>query len=207
MAAHRFPIALLLAFVLNGAVFWFLWVLINVHVDTRTLGSASKIEFTRLRRDTDVSTIKREKPKLEKPEQQPQTPQVTRATFSRGGTEALAPNLLAPPSIDTKGSLSLGLGISMSGMDQDVMPLVQIHPEYPPRAQSRGIEGWVLVQFTITPAGTVKDATVIDGQPKGMFDDAAVKAVSRWKYNPKIEEGTAVERRGVQVRLTFKFQT
>jgi protein TonB len=91
-------------------------------------------------------------------------------------------------------------------MDQDVMPLVRINPDYPPSAQSRGVQGWVLVQFTITPAGTVKDARVVDADPKSTFDEAAVSAVSRWKYNPKVESGVAVERRGIQVKLTFKLE-
>ncbi|MGH7897794.1 MAG: energy transducer TonB [Candidatus Binatia bacterium] len=199
----RFPIALALAFVVNGAVFWFLWTMINVKVHHGELRSAAKIEFTRMRRDTEVATIKRDKPQREKIVQQPTTPQVARASFARGGTESVA-HLLAPPTIDAKAGLSMGVNIS--GSDRDVMPLVQIHPDYPPRAQSRGIEGWVVVQFTITPAGTVRDATVVEAQPKGMFDDAAIKAVSRWKYNPKVEEGVPVERRGVQVKLTFKLE-
>jgi protein TonB len=205
-APVRFAIALALGFVLTAAMFSFLWALINVHFETHGLQQAAKIEFTRLRRDTDVATIKRDKPKLEKPQTVPQIPQISRATVSRAGTETIAANLIAAPSIDTRAGLTSGLGISLGGTDQDVMPLVRINPDYPPRAQSRGIQGWVVVQFTITPAGTVKDAKIVDGEPKGVFDDAAIAAVSRWKYNPKVEEGVAVERRGVQVKLTFKLE-
>jgi len=206
--ALRFPIAFLLGFVVTGTLFWFLWVLINVHFEGQELQKVAKIEFTRLRRDSEVKTIKRDKPQLEKPVHAPIVPQVAKATVSRAGTAAVAANLLAAPSIDTKGSLGLGqVGIGVGGSDRDVMPLVRINPDYPPRAQSRGIQGWVVVQFTITPAGTVKDAKVVAAQPSGIFDDAAVKAVSRWKYNPKVEEGVAVERRGIQVKLTFQLET
>jgi protein TonB len=205
--ALRFPIALGCGFVVTGALFWFLWALINVQLKKQELRAVAKIEFTRLRRDTEVATIKREKPQLEKIVQTPLTPQLARASMSRAGTANVAANLLAPPSIDARGSLAgLSLGVGIGGSDRDVMPLVRINPEYPPRAQTRGIEGWVIVQFTITPAGTVKDAKVVDGEPKGTFDDAAVKAVSGWKYNPKVENGVAVERRGVQVMLTFKLE-
>lgn len=205
-ASLRFPIALVLGFLLTAVMFSFLWALINVHFGSQALRSVTKIEFTRLRRDTDVATIKRDKPKLEKPVTAPITPQVTRASVSRAGTEIIAANLLALPSIDTKAGLFSGLGVNVGGMDQDVMPLVRINPDYPPRAQSRGLQGWVMVQFTITPAGTVKDAKVVDAEPKGVFDDAAINAVSRWKYNPKVQEGVAVERRGIQVKLTFKLE-
>src|SRR5690606_36795770 len=66
------------------------------------------------------------------------------------------------------------------------MPLVRVPPEYPPRALSRGLEGWVQLQFTITTIGTVKDAIVVDASPKGVFDDAALKAIARWRYNPRV---------------------
>ena len=62
------------------------------------------------------------------------------------------------------------------------------------------------MQFTITSAGTVKSAVALDADPKGYFEDAAVAAVSRWKYNPKIESGVPVERRGIQVKLSFRLQ-
>jgi protein TonB len=212
LRALRFPIAAVLGLAVVGAMFCVLWMLINVQLARRELKPAAKIEFTRLRRDTEVRAIKRDKPQLEKPAQAPADPQVARVTSSRAGTEAVAANLLAPPGIDAHagigiGGLSMGQGLSLGGSDRDVMPLVRVNPEYPPRAQSRGIQGWVLIQFTISAAGTVKDARVVDAEPKGVFDDAALKAVARWKYNPMVEEGVAVERRGVQVKLTFQLES
>jgi periplasmic protein TonB len=205
----RFPIALGCGFLVAGAMFWFLWALINVKTETQQARMVTKIEFTRLRHDTEAATIKHEKPQFKEVVQSPVTPQLARAAMARAGSAAVASSLLAPPSIDAQGSLaglSIGQGISLGGSDRDVMPLVRLNPNYPPRAQSRGIEGWVMVQFTITPVGTVKDAKVVDAEPKGIFDDAAVKAVSGWKYNPKVENGQPVERRGVQVMLTFKLE-
>jgi protein TonB len=70
----------------------------------------------------------------------------------------------------------------------------------------RGVEGWVHVEFTVTTAGTVKDVKVIDADPKGYFERAAMNAVGRYKYKPKIESGEAVERSGVQLVLSFKLQ-
>jgi len=124
-----------------------------------------------------------------------------RAAFNPSGSniEISAPEVRA--SIDLRGSMS-GLG----GADRDATPIVRIEPDYPPRAQQRGIEGWVVVQFTITTSGTVKDAAVVEAQPQGIFDQAAIKAVSRWKYNPPVEEGTPVERKGVRIMLSFKME-
>src|SRR5690606_35594926 len=84
------------------------------------------------------------------------------------------------------------------------MPLVRVPPEYPPAALARGLEGWVLLQFTISTIGTVKDATVVDANPKGVFDDAALKAIARWRYNPRVEGGVPVERPGIQTRIMFE---
>lgn len=88
-------------------------------------------------------------------------------------------------------------------MSGDVIPMVRIEPTYPPRPYERGIEGWVLVEFSISPAGTVIDPIVVDSEPPGTFDRAALRAVARWRYKPKIEMGSAVTRRGVQVVLSF----
>jgi protein TonB len=93
-----------------------------------------------------------------------------------------------------------------AGSDRDVIPLVRINPDYPQRALQRGLEGWVQVQFTITPTGTVKDPIVVDAMPKSVFDDAALKAIARWRYNPKVENGVAVERVGVQTRIVFQLE-
>ena len=71
---------------------------------------------------------------------------------------------------------------------------MRINPDYPPRALSRGLEGWVQVQFTITATGTVANAVVVNAEPKNIFDDAALKAIARWRYNPKVDGGVAVER-------------
>jgi protein TonB len=110
-----------------------------------------------------------------------------------------------------RSTLDLGLELagrpSLGGMaaaDVDAAPLVRVEPRYPVLAARRGIEGYVVVEFGITPAGTVTDATVLESQPANVFDRAALEAVRKWKYQPKIVGGTAVERSGVKVRLTFE---
>lgn len=207
MRRLRFPIASVLAVGLTGGLFWFLSALIHVSLERVDRRTAAKIEFTRLRRDTEVKTIKRHKPELDKPAQAPSVPQISTAVSLGSGAEKIA---VDAPVVDGRAGLrglAGGLGVNVAGSDREEIPLVRIEPDYPQRASQRGIEGWVVVQFTITPAGTVTEARVVDAQPKGIFDAAAVKAVERWKYNPKVENGVAVERRGVQVMLTFKLES
>jgi protein TonB len=87
--------------------------------------------------------------------------------------------------------------------DRDVIPLVRPPPDYPPRANT---EGWVKVQFSITLTGSVRDAFVVEGSPQGVFDAAALKAIARWRYTPKIENGVAVERVGLQTVIRFQLE-
>lgn len=88
-------------------------------------------------------------------------------------------------------------------VDRDVRPIVRVPPRYPPEAASKGIEGWVRLSFSINEVGGVEDIEVIDSEPKRIFDKAAKRALSRWKYQPQIEEGQAIVRTGLSVMLEF----
>jgi periplasmic protein TonB len=196
--ASRLSIALVLAVVGTSLVFWFLWLLIHASIEVGEAKTATRIEFTRLRRDTEAQTKRESKARPERPTQAPTAPEIARVNV---GPSTEAVQMLAP-SVDVRGALQR-ISVNVGGSDRDVIPLVRIEPDYPSRAMNRGVEGWVLVQFTITPAGTVKDAKVVDAQPKGYFEEAALKAIARWRYNPKIEGGVAVERRGIQMVLRW----
>jgi TonB family protein len=80
-------------------------------------------------------------------------------------------------------------------------PPESVAPEGAPKPGE--LRGSVVLEFTITVEGTVKDIVVVESTHPGMFDEAAVSALSRWRYNPKIENGQPVERRGVKTKITF----
>lgn len=88
-------------------------------------------------------------------------------------------------------------------MDDEVVPLVRIPPNYPRVAQRRGIEGVVTVAFTITRDGRVKDPVVVSANPENVFDNAAMTAILKWKFKPKVVDGEPVERRATQ-EIEFK---
>jgi periplasmic protein TonB len=197
MLAIRIPIAVAIGGLFTTGMFWLLWHLVGAAFDVTDIQEATRIEFSRMRRDTEVATKRDEKIERERP---PPTPETPRMAFAAGGIENNVAQLT--PVVDARGAMSR---MSMSaGSDRDVIPLVRIAPDYPPRALSRGLEGWVQVQFTITPTGTVKDAIVVNAEPKQVFDDAALKAIARWRYNPRVEGGVAVERVGVQTIIRFQ---
>jgi len=202
LSALRFPITLAAGGFLTSLVFLLLWVFIHSgeppELDSQ---QATRIEFTRLRRDTETASKRQSKAHRDRPDLAPQQPKMNFASGA-ANTEAVA---MIQPDVNARASMSK-MTVNVGGSDRDIMPLVRINPDYPPRAQSRGVEGWVLIQFTITAAGTVRDAKVIDSSPRGYFEEAALKAIARWRYNPKVQEGVAVERVGVQVKLSFNME-
>jgi TonB family protein len=76
-------------------------------------------------------------------------------------------------------------------------------PNYPERARARGTEGWVDLEFTVSKDGTTRDAVVRAAEPAGTFDRAALDAVKRWRYEPRVVSGNVVEQR-VETRLRFR---
>jgi protein TonB len=199
--ALRFPIALLAGLGVAALLYWGLWSFISGPVAKFEAVAARRIEFTRLRRDTETASRRDQKAARERPAVTPQAPKMAMMAGS-ASTDAVQ---MLTPDVDARGAMTK-LTVNVGGSDRDIIPLVRINPDYPARAQSRGIEGWVLVQFTITPAGTVKDPFVVEAHPKGYFEDAALKAISRWRYNPKIEEGVAVERVGMRNIIRFEME-
>ena len=103
------------------------------------------------------------------------------------------------PSIDS----SIGFSGGIISQNSELIPIVRVNPTYPQRASQRGIQGWVVLEFTIDTEGRTKNAKVIANSPSSIFDGAALKAISRWRYRPRVVDGEAQEVDGVQVRLTF----
>jgi len=80
-----------------------------------------------------------------------------------------------------------------------------VAPVYPRAAQRRNVTGSVDVMFTVSTIGTVTDISVIDAEPGDTFNQAAMNAVAKWRFEPVIENGRAVEKR-TAVRLAFNLQ-
>lgn len=89
------------------------------------------------------------------------------------------------------------------GRDGDATPIVRIEPKYPIQAARDGKEGWVTLSFTINEIGGVEDVTVIEAEPKRVFDKEAKRALRKWKYKPKVVDGKAMKQPGLTVRLDF----
>ena len=87
---------------------------------------------------------------------------------------------------------------SPPGAVEEAEPKVNIKPDYPQRALRAGIEGEVTLRFTITPEGRVDNLRVTAAEPPGVFEREARRAVRRWRFEPRRENGHAVAREAVK---------
>ncbi|MFL0797270.1 MAG: energy transducer TonB [Cellvibrionaceae bacterium] len=87
--------------------------------------------------------------------------------------------------------------------NSDFKPIYAAPPMYPTQAVVERIEGFVVVGFTVTKDGSVKDPVVIDASPEGVFDRSALRAVKRFKYRPRVVDGVAQDTPGVNYKFTF----
>jgi TonB family protein len=81
----------------------------------------------------------------------------------------------------------------------------EVPPTYPREAERLGLSGWVDVEFTIATNGTTQDLVVRNAEPLRMFDQAAIDAVKRWRFEPVVRGGAAVEQRAA-VRIRFELK-
>jgi protein TonB len=106
---------------------------------------------------------------------------------------------IARTEIDIDTGLELG-NASIAITDGEMLPLVNVTPEYPTRAAQRGVEGWCQVAFTVDGDGNVVEDTivVVDAEPPGMFDRSSIRAASRFKFQPRVKDGVGVAVPNVQ---------
>lgn len=162
------------------------------------------VDFVRLKRVSEPEVKKRELPSRAQPEKPPPPPDIDTSNVPQPGSLEIA---AAVPEVAAGLELAGGPGAeAAAGNDADAVPLVRVSPQYPARAMQRGVEGWVHLRFTVTEAGTVKDAVVVEAEPANYFEQAALTAVGKYRYKPKIEDGRPVERAGVELVMSFRLE-
>lgn len=83
--------------------------------------------------------------------------------------------------------------------------LRMVEPRYPTDARAAGQTGWVDLEFTVTPTGTVSDVRVVGASTAGVFDRAASDALERWRFKPVERNGVAVPQRA-KLRIRFDLE-
>ena len=109
---------------------------------------------------------------------------------------------VSAPTVNANINLSAS-GFGLAPTDGEYLPIVKVQPIYPRSALSRGIQGYVIVQFTVTKQGTTRDVKVVEAKPPGIFDRSAIQAAQKFKYKPRVVDGEPIEVPGVQNKITF----
>jgi protein TonB len=160
----------------------------------------AKLEFVRVKRNEALNT---EDFTPEKPPKPPETPPET-PPQDMDNIDPSAPTInVAPPTVSAETSIGGPGGMNIA--EGDYLPIVRVAPVYPARALSRGLEGYVDMAFTVTTTGTVKDPVVVFST-SSLFERAAIRAVLKFKYKPRVVDGVPVDVPNVKTRITFKIE-
>ena len=201
------------AFVINIALF----VIMNNMIsrdDNRLVNTyeAHTIEFMR----TQIEDQTKKKDRKKKPPPKPQEAKKPKARLDDLFNQRM--DLPTPvASMDIKGLLRGSGGIALGGhlvdgaaealmdlvLENELTPVSKLPPRYPQQAAMREQEGYVKVLITIRPDGTVGETQVVEAEPRGVFDRAAVAAVRRWRYKPVLRNGQPT---AVRAYITMDFE-
>lgn len=190
------PISFLMAILVTLGLICAMYALIKL--DEPTLEKEESLnlpDFQPTPRNEDVQTITPKPPKPELLAEQPDIPDAK----------------VVPDRVDVNSNLALGavkVGINrdlagFNSSDGEYLPVFRAPPIFPRRALERGICGWVELTYTVTSAGTTRDAVVTASSSK-MFERNAVKAANKYKYKPRQIGGKPVDVPGVPIRIKFE---
>jgi len=197
----RMVIGIILAAAVTLSLFWVMQYLIATA--DRSLnedGKNSVLDFVRVKRDESIQRRQLKPKKPPPPEQAPPQPPTPQLDDLNPNAEKIAISAVpVETDIEMTGGFSLGVG------EGDYLPIVKVAPIYPNRALTRGVEGFCVVQYTVTNLGTTKDPIVVESQcTSSLFHRASINAALKFKYKPRIIDGEAVEVPGVQNKFTYE---
>ena len=194
----RTAISILLAIVMVVALFLIMRTLIdgdfvNPEVDDRMVA-----ELVRLPDDIELQNSTPKPDKAEDPEEPPPDMEMEQLDVNM---DVDIQNVAPRANIN----ISIGTGTMAQG-DGEYLPIVKVAPIYPRRAQTRGISGYCIVEYTVTTSGAIRDPRAVDCQPSGVFDKASVKASLKFKYKPRVVDGEPIEVAGVRNKFTYELE-
>ncbi|MEO1595322.1 MAG: TonB family protein [Pseudomonadota bacterium] len=163
------------------------------------------LDFVRVKQDEIQNQKERRKPpEPEKPKEPPPPPKLNVQNQQKPPPDM--PDIQAPavnvPIASGTGPYLGGWNPGEQAPEGDVIPIVSIQPQYPREAALEGLEGWVELEFTIEADGSVSEVSVVNSQPRRIFDRNAQRALYKWKFKPRVVDGQAIARRA---RITLDF--
>ena len=178
--------------------------LIKTELEPPEKSDMEPIQITMVEPDDDLKIRDRRIPKKPPPPKNPPPPQTQKISKDPKPKPMNMNIKMAKLQIGVSGDMYIGQpggGGNMS--DGDAIPMVVIEPRFPRKALMEGIEGWVRFEFTVGRDGYPRDVTVIDAKPKRLFERNAKKAITKWKFKPKVVYGKAVEQPNMRYTLEF----
>ncbi|MCC5794200.1 MAG: energy transducer TonB [Chromatiales bacterium] len=197
---QRLGIATVGGVVVTFALLWIMqWMIATGRDVLSATESFSFVDFVRVEREETVERRER-RPEPPPPVDQPppDTPPQQMDDLDMG-----AIGVSMGPVTTTIDRNIAGTGLQVT--DGEYLPMFRQEPVYPNRAAERGIEGYCIVEFTVTRLGTVEDPRIIECS-HSIFERASLQAVQRWRYRPRVVDGEPIESPGVQTRLTFQLE-
>lgn len=197
----RYIPALLIAGTITFLLLWGMQALITGGKGAMTDPPKGRVlDFVRVKEEAVTETKKRKPKKPPKPQDPP--PPMEQPQMAQTNPNASATQM----SFESDISADVGLegGLSLDSGDGEYLPIVKVQAIYPRRAQARGIEGYVIVEFTVSQTGAVVNPVVVEAKPEGIFEQAALDAAAKFKYKPRVMDGEPVSVAGVQNKITFQ---
>lgn len=87
---------------------------------------------------------------------------------------------------------------------RELIPMRFITPAYPQSAEEQGLEGHVVVNFTVTETGSVEDISIVESEPAGVFDEQALVSARRLRFEPRLVADSPVRVEGVSYRFDWR---
>jgi len=195
---------LMIGVIVTASLLWVMqYMIVTADRELDKSGSTNLVDFVRLKRNETIHRRElkpRKPPPPSTPPPQPRTPEL----------DSLSPNAekiaisAAPVETDIEmsgGGFSLGVG------EGDYLPIVKVAPIYPQRALMRRIEGYCVVQYTVTRQGKTRNPFVIEDQcTSALFRRPSLQAALKFKYKPRVIDGVAVEVPGVRNKFTYQIE-
>ena len=89
---------------------------------------------------------------------------------------------------------------------RDLKPIYFKAPRYPASALSARAEGFVEFAFTVDENGAVRDPRILRTVGPDSFEAAALSALERFRYPPRIVDGVPVATEGMTTKISFKIE-
>ena len=88
----------------------------------------------------------------------------------------------------------------------DIQPIFKVQPVYPKDALAVGLEGYCIVEFTVTEKGITADHEIVECTPSEIFALYSIAAAKQFLYLPELENGIPVSRKGVRNKINFRIE-